>query len=135
MKSRRLDRVNELIRVELGSLILHHLRDPRLSQVVSITSVDVAADLRSAKVYVSVLGEMEDKTKTMKGLQAASGFLRRELGHRIALRNIPEIRFLLDDSIEEGAKVLDLIRRVVVQPPTSTGGSGPAVDVGGWTTL
>ena len=119
MKARRVNRINELIRMELGSLILTELRDPRLSQIVSITTVDVSADLGSAKIYVSIMGSSEDKRESLKGLWAASGFLRRELGRKVTLRSIPELRFLLDDSIEEGAKVVDLLREVALTTPCS----------------
>ena len=116
MRARRLDRVNELIRTELGSLILREMRDPRLSQVVSITAVDVSSDLGYAKVFVSVLGSGEEKQETLKSLQRASGFLRRKLSHGVILKNTPQLKFLLDESIEEGARVLDLIRDVASRP-------------------
>jgi len=112
VKNRRLERINNLIRTELGELILLQLRDPRLAQVVSVIEVDVSPDLGSAKVYVSVLGAQEVKDQTLMGLQAAAGFLRRELGRRVALRATPELRFLLDYSLEQEAKVLALLQRV-----------------------
>ncbi len=112
MKNRRLERINNLIRIELGEIILRQLRDPRLAQVVSVTTVDVSPDLGSAKVYVSVLGAEEVKGQTLVGLQSAAGFLRRELGRRVTLRATPELRFLLDNSLEQESKVLALLQEV-----------------------
>jgi ribosome-binding factor A len=112
VKNRRLERINNLIRIELGKLILLQLRDPRLAQVVSVTAVDVSPDMGSAKVYVSVLGAEEVKGQTLVGLQSAAGFLRRELGRRVTLRVTPELRFLLDNSLEQEAKVLALLQEV-----------------------
>lgn len=112
MSSRRLGRVNELVRTELSALILTHVNDPRLSQIVSITSVDVSPDLESAKIHVSVMGSLEEKRGSLKGLSAAAGFLRRELGRKIKLKKTPALRFILDDSIEEGERVMTILRSV-----------------------
>jgi len=93
-------------------MIFRDMRDPRISEVISITSVDVSADLGYAKVFVSVLGDETAKKNTVATLQAASGFLRKSLSGRVLLRNTPQLRFLLDESIEVGARVLDLIQEV-----------------------
>jgi ribosome-binding factor A len=79
---------------------------------VSITQVSTSPDLRHAKVFVSVMGSEEEKRDTMVGLRSATPFVRRELGSRLALRFIPELRFMLDESIEEGDRVLRLMDRL-----------------------
>ena len=113
MSSRKLGRVNELVRTELSGLILTHVNDPRLSQIVSITSVDVSPDLESANIHVSVMGSLEEKRGSLQGLSAAAGFLRRELGRKIKLKKTPALRFILDDSIEEGERVMTILRSVI----------------------
>lgn len=107
----RQERLSELIAAELSELLRTRVKDPRVG-FASITRVEVSGDLRHAKVYVSVMGSPEEQAATMKGLKNATGFLRHELAIRITLRYMPEIVFKLDTSIEEGARILDLIRQV-----------------------
>lgn len=111
MASNRINRINEEIQKELSEQF-RQLKDPRVSQVgmVSITRVDTTADLRYAKVYVSVLNKEQEKD-VLKGLKSASGFLRRELGHALQLRYTPELQFVGDDSIQQGAHILELLRQ------------------------
>ena len=109
MASNRINRINEELRKELAAL-LRELKDPRISSgLVSITRVDTTGDLRYARVYVSAL-DKETEPQVMKGLRSASGFLRREIGHRLALRYTPELQFIADDSIAYGAHILELLR-------------------------
>ena len=110
--TRRTDRVNGLLRQEIGSLLLHGLRDPRLAHLVSITYVRTSVDLRHAQVFVSVMGSPQEKQEVMGGLHSAAAFLRRELTGRLSLRTVPELRFVLDESIEEGERVLRLMDRL-----------------------
>ena len=110
--SRRIERVNELVRHEVSNLISTELKDPRLGHIVSVTEVDTAADLRSAKVFVSVLGTPEEKDEVVKTLSAAAGFFRKELGSRLRIRYVPELLFRRDDSIERGAHLLELLDQV-----------------------
>ena len=107
----RQEKLGELITVELSDLIRTRLKDPRVG-FASITRVDVSGDLRHAKVFVSVMGSAEEQAETMKGLKNANGFLRHELAGRLTLRYMPELAFKLDTSIEEGARILDLIHKV-----------------------
>lgn len=111
MASNRLGRINDEIQRELSAQ-LRTLKDPRVSQVgmVSITRVDTTNDLRYAKVYVSVLDKAQEKD-VLKGLKSASGFLRREMGRALQLRYTPELQFIGDDSIQHGARILELLRR------------------------
>jgi ribosome-binding factor A len=108
--SNRPERVAERIKREAAD-ILGTLRDPRIG-MVSVTDVEVNHDLSAAKVYVSVLEQGEARALTMEALQSASGFVRRQLAPRLGLREVPELRFLLDTSIEHGARVEDLLRRL-----------------------
>jgi ribosome-binding factor A len=87
------------------------MKDPRIG-FASITDVEVSADLRHAKVFVSVMGNPEEQHETMKGLEHATGFLRHELAQRLTVRHVPEIVFKLDTSIARGVHVLELINRV-----------------------
>ena len=108
--SHRQEKLGELFAVELSDLMRTRLKDPRVG-FASITHVEVSADLRHAKIFVSVMGSPEDQAATMKGLKHAAGYLRHELAERITLRYMPELVFKLDTSIAEGAKVLELIRQ------------------------
>ncbi len=110
--SRRMQRLNVQFREELSELILHELRDPRLHGMVSVTRVDTSPDMEKAEVYTSVLGEAEDKESTMNALTAAAPFLRRQLLGRLHIRRIPALHFRLDESIEEAAHILELMRKI-----------------------
>jgi ribosome-binding factor A len=115
MSSRRVARLNDAFREEISDLLRRQVKDPRLTGFITITRVETSADLSHARVYVSVMGSEEDRNEAMRGLEAASPFLRREIGHRLALRRAPELRFRRDDSMEQGAHVLDLLDEVAEQ--------------------
>ena len=110
MASNRLGRINEEIQRELSSLI-RTVKDPRVHGLVSITAVDTTPDLRYAKIFVSVL-DKSDVKEVVKGLRSAGGYLRRELGRSLQLRYTPELTFVADDSIAEGAHILELIEKL-----------------------
>ena len=110
MASNRIGRINEEIQRELANLI-RTVKDPRVHGLVSITAVDTTADLRYARVYVSVL-DKSDVNEVVKGLKSAGGYLRRELGRALQLRYTPELIFELDHSIEHGAHINDIIRHL-----------------------
>lgn len=110
--SRRAQRLNHLFREELSDLIRTELSDPRVGEIVSITRVDVSPDLENASVFISVLGEPDAKRATIEALSHAGPFLRRHLLERLRIRRIPHLHFLLDETIEEAAHVLDLMRQV-----------------------
>jgi len=111
MASNRISRINEDLQRELSALI-RTLKDPRVQQsMVSVTKVDATGDLRYAKVYISVLDK--DKSKeTLKGLKSASGFMRREIAGRLHLRYTPELIFEEDQSMEYGARMFDLLKKL-----------------------
>jgi ribosome-binding factor A len=104
--TRRTERIQELIREELSDLILRELRDPRLDGLISLTRVEVTPDLSNARIFVSVMSETASPQDAVKALQAASGYLHKELVHRLELRKVPFLNFRLDTSIAEGAAVL-----------------------------
>ena len=106
---RRIKRVNNLIRQEISELLQRQVKDPRLSNFVTVTEVSTSADLRHAKIFISHIGGEEEKQETLSALAAASGFLRNELARHLKLRRIPELSFQWDDSIERGAHLLQLI--------------------------
>ena len=117
MASNRIQRTNEDIRLALSEL-LRSVKDPRVNQgMISVTSVTVTGDLRWCKVYLSVYGLKSEK-EFMKGLKSASGWLRHEIGMRLSLRNVPELVFELDHSIEHGAHINELISELHIPEET-----------------
>ncbi len=112
MANYRRGRVNEEIARELAE-ILRSVKDPRVSGAfISVTSVDCAADLRSAKIYYSSMGGKDGPEGVDAGLKSAAGYVRRELALRLDLRQTPELRFIRDSSIEHGAHIAELLRSV-----------------------
>lgn len=105
-------RVGEQIQRELAELVQRELNDPRLG-MVTISAVEVSRDLAVAKVFFTVLNPGHDVAQTLEGLTHATGFLRRELGRRMKLRVVPELRFQYDSSIEEGSRLSALIDKAV----------------------
>jgi len=110
--TRRAERVSNLIRQEISILLQEQVNDPRLKSLISVTKVSTSDDLKNAKVFISVLGDNATRDEVLQGFGAASGFLRRELANRIRLRQIPELRFQFDDSIEYGTRILELLDKV-----------------------
>ena len=102
-------RINGEIQKELSTIIRNEIKDPRIHPMTSVMAVEVAPDLKTCKAYISVLGEKEAKEATIKGLKSAEGYIRRQLAHNMNLRNTPEIRFILDESIEYGVTMSKLI--------------------------
>jgi ribosome-binding factor A len=107
--SRRSERTSKLIQREICALLEREVNDPRLGKFVSVTEVTLSADLKHAKVYVSTLATEMNKEDLLAGFNKASGFLRRELAARLRLKQMPELSFHYDDSIERGARLLKLI--------------------------
>ena|SRR5919199_855049 len=107
----RQERLGELIAAELSDLLRTRVKDPRVG-FASITHVEVSGDLRHAKVFVSVMGELSEQEETIKALKHATGFLRHELAERITIRYMPELVFKLDTSIEQGSRILEMIRQL-----------------------
>ena len=114
MPNYRNGRINEEVKKEISDIIRNDVKDPRLTAMVSVTQVKVTKDLRYAKVYVSVFGkDEEEKEVSFDALKNSSGYIRREIGHRINLRYTPEIIFEIDNSIEQGMHIDYLIAKAL----------------------
>ena len=112
-QSRRVERVASLIRREISELLIGGIKDERVNQgMVSVTTVEVAADLQHCKIFVSVFGSDADKEQAMAGLGSASAFVKGELSRRLKMRRTPEVVFVLDRGIEKGTTVLGLLNRL-----------------------
>jgi ribosome-binding factor A len=109
--TRRTERVNELLRQEISQVVREELRDPRIGGLVSITRVDVSPDLRRAHAWVSVLGSADERASTMRALQSARPFVRKQLARRLSLRVTPDVEFLDDVSLEKGQELTEMMRR------------------------
>ncbi|MFZ7119773.1 MAG: 30S ribosome-binding factor RbfA [Eubacteriaceae bacterium] len=111
--SNRLQRINETLRKELSYLVRYNLKDPRLNNdLVSVIKVDTTKDLRYAKVYVSIFEKAEKKQEIIDILNKASGFLRKNIGKKLTTHYTPELLFTLDDSIEYGAYIDDILKKI-----------------------
>ena len=106
-------RINREFQRELSTLISMEVKDPRISPMTSVVSVDVAPDLKTSKVYVSVLGDAQAQKDTLAGLRSAASFLRSQLAHNLNLRNTPELTFVMDQSIEYGVNMSHMIEDVI----------------------
>ena len=106
-------RINGEVMRELSVIIRNEVKDPRISPMTSVVSVEVAPDLKTCKAYISVLGSEKEQEDTLAGLRSAEGYIRHELAHTVNLRNTPEIRFILDQSIEYGIRMSKLIDEVI----------------------
>ena len=113
MKGKRAARLNEQLKRELSELIRTQVRDPRVG-LVTITGVDVAADLGSARVFVRRAGADDDLDASLEGLMAAAPFLRSELGRILSIRKIPELRFQKDRSLEHAQRIEQILSEVIV---------------------
>lgn len=110
--SHRIERLNSLIRQEISELLQREVKDPRLSNLIAVTAVTTTPDLKYTKVFVSHMCSEEEKRTTLSALASASGFFRNELSRHLGLRRVPELSFEWDDSIERGARLLELIDQV-----------------------
>jgi ribosome-binding factor A len=113
MDYRRCDRVADVLRQEIAELIFRRVKDPRVNNV-TVTGVDVSADLKNAKVYYCVMGvsEVETKESTAEGLKKAKGFIRLELGKRLRMKSVPQLEFHYDTSFEYGDKIERLLKEL-----------------------
>lgn len=111
--NRRIERINFTIRKELGNLITTRLSDPRLAGIISVTRVETARDLANARVFVSILGNDEQKASSITALNQASGLLSHGLNKRVRIRRIPKLQFVVDSNIEEGSAITKLIDQIV----------------------
>ncbi len=107
----RVARLAKLIREELSEILRDEVSDPRIG-CVSIRAVDLCPDMKNAKIYMSILGSEKEKNEAMEGLASATGFIRTKLAQLLKNRSTPELRFIQDDSIERGSKVLGIISKL-----------------------
>lgn len=105
-------RINGEVLKELSNIIRSEIKDPRINPMTSVVAVEVAPDLNTCKAYISVLGDEKSQKDTITGLKSAEGYIRRQLARTVNLRNTPEIRFILDQSIEYGINMSKLIDEV-----------------------
>ncbi len=105
-------RINGEVQKVLAGIIRGEIKDPRIHPMTSVVAVEVAPDLKTCKVYVSVLGDEKAREDTLKGLKSAEGYIRRQLAHELNLRNTPEITFIMDQSIAYGVSMSKLIDEV-----------------------
>jgi len=108
---RRTERLGHQIRVELAELISREVKDPRIG-FITVTRVELSPDLHHARVFVSVMGNAEEQQSSLQGLSSAAGFLRHEIGHRLALRRVPELAFIQDHGAEAGEKIEMLLQKI-----------------------
>lgn len=108
MAGYKIDRITSDIRIALSEMF-RDLKDPRISSLLSIVKLNVSGDLSYATVYVSAIEGSDATAQSVKGLKSAAGYLRRELGSRLSLRKVPELRFIADDSIERSAHISGII--------------------------
>lgn len=112
MNKKRLNRISGEVKRVVSDLIQREIKDPRINPFTSVTRVEVTNDLSYANIYISVMGNEEDKENTLAGLKSAKGFIRREIGNRIDLRHAPEPVFHIDESIEHSLYISKLIDRI-----------------------
>ena len=123
MPSKRVARLNEQVKRELAELIRTRVRDPRVGGV-TVTAVEVAADLGSARVHVQLSGTDPERTETLEGLEAAAPFLRRSLGESLRVRKVPELRFTVDRSLEQARRIEQILSEVLPEPRSEDDPSG-----------
>jgi ribosome-binding factor A len=110
-QDRRSERVGEMIRLRISTLIIRGLRDPRIG-MTTVTGVKMSPDLKQARVFVSVLGNEEDRRRSLQGLNSAAAHIRHQIGFELRLKNTPELTFVYDSSIEYGAHIEELLQQV-----------------------
>ena len=108
--------MNVLLRQEISRVLSTDIKDPRLPELVSVTRVETAADLRHAKVFISVFGQQAEKQRTLLALRSAAGFIRRGLRRSLALKSVPKMEFILDESMEQAAELMELMKEVSSRP-------------------
>ncbi|MBU9888858.1 MAG: 30S ribosome-binding factor RbfA [Candidatus Omnitrophica bacterium] len=111
MQGKRTERVSSLLQMELSRLILERVKDPRLG-FVTVTHVKMTADLKSAVVFLSVMGDLKKKNENLEVLRRAAGFLQHEVGLALKLRYTPKIQFELDDSLDRDFEIGEVIRKI-----------------------
>lgn len=126
MASRRIERLNEQIKREITEILRYEVKDPRIG-AVTVMDVRTTPDLSLARVYVTLMGGDEERAQMLEGLRAAAPFIRTELGSRLRIRRVPELRFELDRSLEHAQRIEELLREI---RPSSSAGEGEREQTG-----
>lgn len=116
----RSQRVAEAIKRRMGEIIIRRIKDPRVG-LISVTKVEVSADLRQASIYISIYGDEESKIQTIEGLENAKGFIRQEIGRGMKLRYLPQISFRIDGSIEESFRLKEILDSLTKEQEATEG--------------
>lgn len=115
MAKHRAGRINEEMKKEISAIVMNGLKDPRITAMITITAVEVTSDLSYAKVFASIFGNEAEKEDTLEGLKSSTGFIRHELGKRIQLRKIPQLIIVVDDTLDRGMHIEELIKQANAQ--------------------
>ena len=107
--TRRMDRVNVVLRQEISKVISTELNDPRLNSMATVIDVDSSLDLRHARVYISVLGDVSEKENTLNALRSASGYIHRVIRKNLGMKNVPYLNFFIDETIQRGSEMNRII--------------------------
>ena len=110
--SRKMIRINDEIKEQVANIISQDVNDPRLSPLVTVVRADTTSDLKYCKVYISVMGDDENKKNSLIALKAAAGFIRKELARKIKIRNTPELTFILDESLDHSIRITEILKEV-----------------------
>ena len=106
------EKIKKALIKEISRIIQQRVKDPRIEGIISVTDVDLSVDYRYAKVYISIYGNKEQKETVMEAIEESAPFIRKEVGKSIRLRHTPELKFYLDESLEKGKKLIDLIDKI-----------------------
>tara|TARA_B100001750_G_scaffold18819_1_gene12828 strand:- start:571 stop:948 length:378 start_codon:yes stop_codon:yes gene_type:complete len=121
--SRRTERINVILRRYISEIISRDMKDPRLASLITIINVTVSKDIRHARVFTSVMGDSNESAQTVETLNSASGFIRQNLMPKLRTKNVPHLKFVLDDSIQKGNHLLGKIDTVINEDSQSEGSS------------
>jgi len=112
MAVQRTDRLNSLLKEVISEVIKRDVRNPHVGELLTVTRVDITKDLHYAKVYISVIGDAEQKKATLSALQSAAGFIAVQSSHKVVMRYFPELTFKLDDSVDRHMRIADLLHKI-----------------------
>lgn len=112
MAKQRIDRLNSLLKEVISEVIRRDVRNPHVTELVTVTRVEITKDLHYAKVYISVIGNEEQKKETLKALQSAAGFIAVNASQKVVMRYFPELTFKLDDSVEKHMRIEELLHKI-----------------------
>ncbi len=121
MQKQRTDRLNSLLKEVISEVIHKDVRNPHMSELVTVTRVDITRDLHYAKVYISIIGTDEQKQATIKALDSAAGFIAVNASKKVVMRYFPELRFILDDSVDKHMRIQNILGKIKSELETREG--------------